>query len=132
MPAVISEIGREASQATHTYPLTITMQQPEKGGKILPGMSGKAAFSGTLPDSAEAGIYVPATAVFTGTDTQHSFVWIIEEESLLRRQVEIGGLTENGILVTEGLKPGEWIVTAGVSHLTEGQKVRVINKGEVQ
>ena len=36
VPATISEIGREASQSTRTFPVTISMAQPQ-GGKLLPG-----------------------------------------------------------------------------------------------
>lgn len=132
VPAVISEIGREASQATHTYPLTITMEQPPEGGKILPGMAGEAAFQVKVPESEKTGIHVPSTALFAGTDTQRSYVWIIESDAVQRREVKTGALAENGVLVTGGLNPGEWIVAAGVQALTDGQKVRVINKGDAQ
>jgi RND family efflux transporter MFP subunit len=130
IPAVISEIGREASQATHTFPVIIALEQPPGGGKILPGMAGEATFQAKLPERAKTGIHVPPTALFAGTDTQRSYVWIIESDAVQRREVETGALTENGILVTAGLKPGEWIVAAGAVFLTEGQKVRVIDRGE--
>jgi multidrug efflux pump subunit AcrA (membrane-fusion protein) len=73
---------------------------------------------------------VPPTALLAGTDTQRSYVWIIESDAVQRREVETGALTENGVLVTGGLKPGEWIVAAGAAFLAEGQKVRVIDRGE--
>ena len=130
VPGVISKIGHEASQATHTFPLTIAMDQPPGDAKILPGMAGEAAFYGKLPEGAKTSIHVPPTALLAGTDTQRSYVWIIESDAVQRREVEIGALTENGVLVTGGLKPGEWIVAAGAAFLAEGQKVRVIDRGE--
>ena len=36
-------------------------------------------------------------------------------------------LTNTGILILEGLTPGEWIATAGVNTLREGQTVRIMN-----
>lgn len=125
----ITEIGRESSQSTHTYPLTITMAQPENG-EIIPGMAGEASIQAKLPEQKRSGIHVPSTALFAGTDATKSYVWIVSEDTLERRQVEVGALTGSGMTVLAGLNQGEWIVSAGVSSLTEGQKVRIINKGE--
>lgn len=131
VPATISEIGSEATQATRTYPLTIVMGQPADG-KILPGMAGQARIQAKLPDTAAAGVHVPPTALFTGTDTERSYVWVIENDTVNRREVKTGELTSTGILVTEGLNPGELIVAAGVGVLVDGQSVRVIDVGESQ
>ncbi len=125
VPATIKEIGREATQATRTYPVTLSMTQPE-GAEILSGMAGEAAIEADLPQEArEVGIQIPATAVFTGADPSQSFVWVIDEASntLVRREVETGRLSEFGVLIRNGLQAGDWIVVAGVSALDEGDEV---------
>ena len=129
IPATIKEIGKEASQATRTYPVTLVMSQPE-GVEILPGMAGGAKVTARPPKSADlAGLEIPATALFTGADSTKSFVWIIDEanKTLSRRTVEVGKLSKFGVLIKSGLKPGEWIVTKGVNTLDEGQQVRIID-----
>jgi len=129
IPAKIKEIGKEASQATRTYPVTLVMSQPE-GVEILPGMAGGAKVTARPPKSADlAGLEIPATALFTGADSTKSFVWIIDEanKTLSRRTVEVGELSKFGVLIKSGLKPGEWIVTKGVNTLDEGQQVRIID-----
>ncbi len=66
--AKIKEIGKEASQATRTYPVTLVMDQPPDV-EILPGMAGKAFVTAQLPEEAkEVGIEIPATAVFSVGD----------------------------------------------------------------
>lgn len=131
VPATISEIGSEATQATRTYPLTIVMEQPA-GGRILPGMAGQARVQAQLPETATSGVHVPPTALFAGTDTEKSYVWVIENDSISRREVQTGDLTTTGILITGGLKAGELIVAAGVGALADGQKVKIIDVGETQ
>ena len=42
----------------------------------------------------------------------------------------IGASTAVGILIKEGLSAGQWIVTAGVQSLEEGQQVRLLTEGE--
>jgi hypothetical protein len=46
-----------------------------------------------------------------------------------RRKVTKGSLTPAGIVVTDGLQLGEWVVTAGVNLLQEGQKVTIYQEG---
>jgi len=127
--AEIKEIGREASQATRTYPVTLVMGQPENG-EILPGMAGQASVVSRPPeDSALVGIEIPATALFPGDDPNENFVWIVDEatKTLSRREVQIGKLSRFGVLIREGLKPGEWIVVKGVNSVKEGQAVRILD-----
>ena len=127
--AAIKEIGSEASEATRTYPVTLVMNQPE-GAEILPGMAGRASIVSRPPaDSALLGIEIPATAVFSGDDADKSFVWVVDEASktLSRREVQIGKLAQFGVLIKDGLKPGEWIVVKGVHSVEEGQLVRILD-----
>ena len=75
---------------------------------------------------------MPPTALFAGTDTERSYVWVIDNDVVSQREVQTGELTTNGVLVTGGLQPGELIVAAGVSALVDGQSVRIIDVGAAQ
>ena len=33
-----------------------------------------------------------------------------------------------GVLIRDGIEPGEWLVTAGVHSLEEGRKVRILDE----
>ena len=124
--AEIREIGTEASATTRTYPVTLIMDQPGDA-RILPGMAGRAF--GTPPEGAmPKGIEVPVSAVFAGQNGNESFVWVIDEDTktVSRRAVTTEDITERGIRVIEGLEAGEWIATAGVHYLREGQPVRLL------
>jgi RND family efflux transporter MFP subunit len=132
--ASVKEIGGEATQATRTYPLTLAMAQPGDG-KILPGMAGTATIRAKLPQSAgKTGISIPASAAFAGSDINVTNVWVIDPESkvLGRREIKTGAPTSSGLLITEGLEAGEWIVTAGTHSLSEGQQVSIVDSGESQ
>jgi RND family efflux transporter MFP subunit len=127
IPAKIKEIGSEASETTRTYPVTLIMDQPD-GAVILPGMAGKASPKGPPPpEVAEAGLIVPDTAVFTLPDDAKTYVWVLDPEAgvVHRREIRTGNVTRFGLAVLDGVAPGEWVVTAGVHYLEEGQKVRL-------
>ena len=126
----IKEIGREASQKTRTYPVTVIMDQPEDI-KILPGMAGQASGEVQQPEeSQQQGIEVPIGAVFTPDTEKQNYVWVIDDQAktVTRRAVATGQLTEVGIIIMEGLKPGEWIALAGVHSLREGQQVSILEQ----
>ena len=126
--AEIKEIGKEASRTTRTYPVTLIMDQPEDV-KILPGMAGKATKAIALPGiQEEADMVIPETAVFSPDDTDITYVWVIDEQkkTVGKREVKAGELLDTGIAITDGIKPGEWIATAGVHYLQEGQQVRIL------
>jgi RND family efflux transporter MFP subunit len=130
IPASIKEVGTEASETTRTYPVTLIMNQPADI-KILPGMSGKVSGEADIPDmDVEKGIEVPLSAVFTPNTEKQDYVWVINEsnQTVHRRKVKTGELTIDGIIIAEGLKLGELVVTAGVHLLQEGQKILIFNE----
>ena len=57
-------------------------------------------------------------------------MFVIEPQSdravARRRSVQIGELTNQGLEVLEGLRDQDWVATAGVSLLTDGQIVRLL------
>ena len=131
IPAEIKEIGKEASRTTRTYPVTLIMDQPQDF-TVLPGMAGKATGE---PDSSDldrlgVGKRVPLTAIFSPDDIDSTYVWVIDEQTrqVHKRQVKTGKITEQGILITEGLETGEWVATAGVNYLHEDMQVRILDE----
>ena len=135
LEAEIVEIGREATEATRTYPVTLRMDQPEKVD-ILPGMAGMATGYVRMPDDPAEGVKVPTHAVRTDQSGK-AHVWVLKTEdeppearSAMRvkavaekREVKVDKLTPTGIRITSGLSAGEWIATAGLHSLEDGQEV---------
>jgi RND family efflux transporter MFP subunit len=130
IPATVTEIGDEASAATRTYPVTVVMDPPEDID-IKPGMAGKAKARADLPPAAQKiGIEIPLSALFAPADDpeKRSYVWIVDPGALQvsRREVAMQQLTRWGARVG-GLKPGERVVTVGVHHLREGQRISLLD-----
>lgn len=131
IPAELFEVGTEASLTTRTYPVTLIMDPPADI-RILAGMAGRA-YGEVREDKAGGGkVTVPAAAVFTPATEKQGYVWVIDRDSgvVSRRKVTPGELANNGIVIKEGLRAGEWVAVAGVHSLKEGQKVRIVEKGK--
>ena len=125
----IKEVGTEASTTTRTFPVTVIMEQP-KDFNVLPGMACTIqAKPVELPENqAQIGYVVPVSSLSTDT-TGKSYVWIIDEASQTVKQQEVvnKGLTSLGVQI-QGVEKGQWVATAGVHTLREGQQVRILQE----
>ncbi len=122
---VVSEVSPVTAQGTTTYPVRIRLSSGAQG--VQPGMAAEAEFH-VAANEGPVRLVAPAHAV--GQDRRGRFVWVVQpagegEGTVSRREVATGALTESGIEVLDGLREGELVVTAGVSALEEGQRVRL-------
>jgi RND family efflux transporter MFP subunit len=123
----LKEYSTEADPKTQTYRVVMTMPAP-KDINILPGMT--ATVSGSRTEAGSTRMVIPAIAVFAD-EGGGSNVWIIKKETMMvnKQKVTTGDLTgKDAIEIVDGLKPGDVIAVAGVSHLREGMKVRPLDE----
>jgi len=125
--ATIKEVGAEASATTRTFPVTLVMDQPADVA-ILPGMAGRASAYNVRQQAARPSIAVPVSALIDAdAGPDRASVWVVDPatNAVSRREVEIRGMADHGVLIESGLEAGEWVVTAGANSLVDGQKVRL-------
>lgn len=73
-----------------------------------------------IPDA----VLVPETAV--GIDTTGSFVWIAKEDDTAeKRSVKVGQQFGRQVVINEGVKSGDTVITGGQSALAPGMHFRV-------
>ncbi|PYE33247.1 RND family efflux transporter MFP subunit [Idiomarina fontislapidosi] len=120
----IKEWDSQADPATNTYEVVFTLPRPDDLN-ILPGMTATVIVDlRQVMRSTLDGVLVPSTAVFDEQDNLH-YVWVVNQQMQVeKRRVSVGNMTNDGLLVTEGLAAGERIVSAGVFQLQPQQKVR--------
>lgn len=118
MKGVIMEVGIGTNEGA-SFPVKVYLDNSKH--LIRSGMSGNVRFAGR---SANSNIFVvPSSIVGNPDGSKH--VWIVEKGSVVkRRDVEVGTLSAKGVLIKNGLKPGEIVVTRGVHSLKDGLKVR--------
>jgi len=119
----IREIAPNADPMTRTFTAKITVLDPDANAKL--GMTANVA----LGERAHAAVIkLPLTAL-TQLDGKPA-VWTIDPKTskVNTRAVTIGAYTEDGVLVRQGLKPGEVVVTAGVHKLLAGETVRPVSE----
>ncbi len=127
--ASLTAINSEVDRATRNVSVQATLPNPE--GHLRTGMFAQVDVE--MP-RAESLVVVPATAIAYAS--YGNSVFIVEKmkspggkEILGVRQqfVKLGGKRGDLVAITEGVKPGEELVTAGVFKLRNGMEVQVNN-----
>ncbi|MFN3775824.1 efflux RND transporter periplasmic adaptor subunit [Sphingomonas parapaucimobilis] len=111
--ATIDLVGAALDPQTHRLPVRASIPNPDKA--LKPQMF--ASFAIKHLNAGEA-IRVPAAAVIHEGDTAR--VWIMRPDGLLvARDVTTGDSANGLVTITQGLKPGEKIVTSGALFVNE-------------
>lgn len=115
----VRELAPMTDDATRQYTARVAIANPDSSIEL--GMTARVRFE-SRPSAAV--FRLPLTALYQKNG--ESFVWVVSgDDSLVRaRQIEIGDVVRDAVVVATGLQPGETVVTAGVNLLFEGQKVR--------
>jgi multidrug efflux system membrane fusion protein len=131
-PARIKSSTATADPVTRTYKATFQFERPEDVN-ILPGMTARVIVNPST-DAVEtytkAGVIMIPVAAVASDEQGNPFVWRINPDSMkvTPAAVSLGEITQDGILVTDGLDAGDRIAVSGVSYLYEGAQVRPLEK----
>lgn len=118
----VTEVGVSSANAV-TFPIVVAIEN--SGSDLLPGLAAQVAFEF---ERREGSVHLlPLSAIVN--KPEGAFVFIADpegNEAVLRLQaVEISELTEGGIEVVSGLSEGDYVVTAGVSVVRDGMRVKL-------
>ena len=128
--ATLKEYDADADPATNTYKVVFQLPRPDSFN-VFPGMSATVrAQLDQVMKVKSGGWNVPASAVFADAENaQQSYVFVITDNMTLeKRAVTLGGISEQGFKVIQGLNTSEQIVEAGVHRLNAGDTVRIWQK----
>ncbi len=129
--AAVNEVGVASTGFATTYPVTVRFQETDPD--IRSGMAAEVAFTFASTHSHERFV-VPPFAV--GEDREGRFIFVVSPSDsglgvAQRKSVTIGELAEDGLEILDGVNDGDYLVTAGVSKLEDGQKVKFdLDKGK--
>jgi multidrug efflux pump subunit AcrA (membrane-fusion protein) len=54
------------------------------------------------------------------------FLYDKDNSTVKKRQITVGGVRDNYLVVTDGVGVGDLVASAGVSYLVDGQKVKLL------
>ncbi|MBL4622582.1 MAG: efflux RND transporter periplasmic adaptor subunit [Immundisolibacteraceae bacterium] len=124
--AGVREIDAVASQAAGTLAVRATLAEQDL--QLRPGMTAWVELNAGFPADA---VVMPQIAVVQKSGK--AAVWIVEtdpknqQQVTQLRQVSLGAMVADQVLVTKGLVAGEWVVTAGQHLLADNHIVRILD-----
>lgn len=107
---------------TRTLPIRAIADNVDRN--LLPGSFADVTLVLGRRDNA---LMIPTQAVMPGLSTQR--VFIMENGVARTRSITTGRRTDRLVEVTEGLNPGETVITTGLLQLRDGMSVTVQNNG---
>jgi RND family efflux transporter MFP subunit len=122
----ISRISAAADQSSRVFDVEVTIPNPE--GLLKPGMIASMA---VMESGATTEIpVVPLTSVTRSTNDPNAYAVLVVEDAggkhvARLRNVTLGESYGNSVAVNSGVKPGEIVITTGVTQIKDGEEVRI-------
>ncbi len=126
LAARVIEVGVLSAELS-IFPVTLEFE--EKDLRIFPGMIGEASLAFSLGPEKERFPLLPPQSV-VNDPLNGPFVWVVDTENMtvFPKPVNIGDLQQEGVMIREGLQPGDLVVIRGVHRIKEGQKVFILEE----
>jgi multidrug efflux system membrane fusion protein len=123
----ITAIAPSADPQVRVFQVEVTLPNPR--GSLRPGMSGTVTLGDAAPLAPQP--VVPLSAVVRAAPGSPAYaVFVVEDEGgkalARRREVVLGDVLGNRIVVREGLRSGERVIVSGATLAVDGQPVRVV------
>ncbi len=125
---IISELSPGIPNVS-TYPVIVQLAEP--ASRLFPGMISTVEIPLTREDSLESRIMIATDAV--GHDHSGDFVFVASKSNesdiyvAKKRNVTLGALRADGYEIINGLNKNEMVITAGLSFLYDGRKVKLLD-----
>ena len=126
----VTEVGVAASSEGRLFRVVIKVPNPD--GLLRSGMTARIHV-GDSPALKPGTVCVPLSALVTlvsegnsqvGGQTQLG-VFVVQNGKAMKRAVKTSDILNSSIQITEGLQPGEQVVTSGASFLYDGAPIEI-------
>ncbi len=121
----VTEVGVASGGSMTTFPVTVRLDEEDK--RVRSGMAAEATIYVGEEDAAPKLLVRPKAI---GEDSEGRFAFIATPEAkgqgrVKRVTVRVGEISARGLEITDGLKEGDLLITAGIPFLKDGQTVRI-------
>jgi RND family efflux transporter MFP subunit len=114
LEARVTRIGAKGDDLTGAFEVEVEVTAPEG---LRSGMVAEVEIAARPSAGATASIIVPTLSLLDARADQ-GVVYVLDENSVARRRaVRTAGVTQAGVIVVEGLHPGDRVVAAGADFL---------------
>jgi multidrug efflux system membrane fusion protein len=121
----VSRIASSADPQTGTFEVEIEVEA--HGVRFARGLVAKTSLALEADDDTREQAAVPITAIVEANGSEAT-VYLLDEAAgvVRRRQIVVGEIVGERVIVAAGLEPGQNVVTDGAAWLSDGRAVRVV------
>jgi len=121
-PGRVTRVGAQGDARTGAVEVEVELAT---GEGVRSGMVAEVEIAAAGAENASSALVVPTLALLDARADQ-GIVFVVDAENVARRRtVRTAGVTQNGVLIVEGLAPGERVIAAGAAYVRDGERVRV-------
>ena len=121
--AEVSELGALADPVTGTYEAELRILQPDH--RFRTGFISRVLI---YPSEVNRDLVVPVEALLDAAGNM-AHVYVFKDGRASRVRIRTGQLLDSLVVVTEGLREGQWIVTDGARYLKGDAEVNPVGMG---
>ncbi|MBX2796487.1 MAG: efflux RND transporter periplasmic adaptor subunit [Myxococcales bacterium] len=119
---VVSQVSPAADMRTRSFPVEVEVPNAER--LLMPGMIARVRLERPLVEDA---VVVPQDWIVTRRDQRGVFV--VNEASAVWREVELGDVIYDKVVINEGLSEGDRVVVTGHRDLVDGDTLIISREG---
>jgi RND family efflux transporter MFP subunit len=122
----VARVGAQGNQLTGAFEVEVEVANADG---LRSGMVASVEIAAAPTQAAESALLAPTLSLLDARADQ-GVVFVVDEQGVARRRlVRTAGITQDGVLIVEGLAPGERIVSAGAAYVRDGEPVRIAAPG---
>ncbi|HRP09527.1 MAG TPA: efflux RND transporter periplasmic adaptor subunit [Terricaulis sp.] len=122
LQARVTRVSAQSDLQTGAFEVEIEISG---AAALRSGMVAEVEIEAAAAANVSAALLVPPLALLDARADQ-GVVFVVDAESIARRRaVRTAGISQAGVLVLEGLAPGERVISAGAAYVRDGEPVRI-------
>lgn len=122
----VTRVGAKGDASTGAFEVEVEVARAEG---LRSGMVAAVEIGAAASPSTQSAMIVPTLSLLDARADQ-GVVFVIDAQGVARRRaVRTSGITQDGVLVVEGLQAGERVVSAGAAYVRDGEPVRLATGG---
>lgn len=125
IPGSLVEIAGASDARTGLFPIEVRFDSVPVA--LASGLVAKLNLHSSASRAKEL-TYVPIAAVVEG-DRDSASVYVVNGDRATRRPVRVAFIAPEAVALSEGLEPGERVVTDGALYLQDGERIEVVPEG---
>ena len=128
-PVAYKQHKTQATAGTQSYEVTFTLDTPKDNHTVYPGMGATLHLDIDKIIADKQGtqrFVVPASAILDNDLLGQSQVWVYKDGQVFPLDIKIQGVSSRGAVVSGDLSQNSYVVSAGVSQLSQGMRVTPI------